>query len=63
MMQEEMLDKENEKRAKEEAQPIERLQRLKAKTATLDAKRERMRRLEALKQEEEIRERRLQYKN
>ena len=62
MMQEEILDKENEKRAKEEAQAIERLQRLKAKTAALDAERERMRRLEALKQEEEIRERRLQYK-
>lgn len=62
MMQEEMLDKENEKRAKEEAQAIEMLQRLKAKTAALDAERERMRRLEALKQEEEIRERRLQFK-
>ena len=61
-MEEEMIDKENEQKAKEEAQITEMLKHLKYQTAALEAERERVRRLEEMKQEEERREKRIQLK-
>ena len=51
-LEEEMLDKENEQKAKEEVQITERLKYLKAQTAALETERERIRRLEEMKQEQ-----------
>ena len=61
-MEEEMLDKANEQKAKEKVQITKRLKHLKAQTAALEAERERVRRLAEMKQEEERRENRLQLK-
>lgn len=61
-LQEEILDKEKEHNTKEEFQIVQRLKVLKSKFAALEAEGEGLHQLQEMIQEQEIREKRLQYK-